>query len=323
MNKLLESKITHFKMLYKEWDKLEKKIISTKNILVHKSCPVCKKKQYKILFKKKGLYFVKCNCKAEHVFINPSINNNYLTNHFMNSSSWKIWSKKVLKSKKNYSIDKKKYSIATRIIKKNLNRKSRILDVGCANGNFINYCKRYFHCDCYGIEPSKEAFKLAKINSKNKVFNTNFENFKSQEKFDLICFWASFEYCTDIDLVMKKIKTLLKKNGILLIYISGNSSSLIMKTLREKCVGFIFNRTHYFSPKSLNELLKKNKFKIIYEKSFISEIKEILNYLNYNKPYEKHKSNRNNNFDKEFIKKLENLILSKMMGYKFLSIHKK
>ena len=52
--------------------------------------------------KKKGLKFVKCKCKSEHIYINPWINESYLLNHFKNSKSWKIWSNEVLKSEENY-----------------------------------------------------------------------------------------------------------------------------------------------------------------------------------------------------------------------------
>ena len=97
-----------------------------------------------------------------------------------------------------------------------------------------------------------------------------------------------------------------------MIYISGNPSSLIMRVLKEKCLGFVFNRGNYFSPNSLNMLFKKNKFKKIYQKSS--------NFLDYNESY--HKPTKNS-MAKSFSKELEELILKNLMGYKFLTIFKK
>ena len=319
MNKFFNSKIKHFSILDKEWSKLEKKIKNNKKILIKKNCPICKKNNFKLLFQKKGLNFVKCKCKSEHVYINPAIKEKYLFEHFKNSLSWKIWSKNVLKSKKKNIDDIKKYNFTKIFLKNKLKKNFKLLDVGCSSGNFLEFSKKNLTKNCYGLEPSIEAYKIAIKNNQN-IINTNFENYKINEKFDLISFWASFEYCSNLENVIKKIKKLLKKNGILLIYISGNSSSFIMRMLKKKCVGFVFNRSHYFSPNSLNMLFKKHNFKKIFQKSFISEIDVISNYLNYNQEYSKQISN---NLKKKFLKNLEKLILKNMMGYKFLTIFKR
>ncbi len=319
MNEFIVSKLKHFDILNYEWRKLERNIKKNKKILVNKNCPICKKSNFKILFKKKSLNFVKCNCKSNHIYINPWIKESYLSNHFKNSKSWRIWSKNVLDSKINYKNDLKKYSFIKSFLRKNLKKNFNLLDIGCSSGNFLEFCKKNLTKNCYGLEPSKESFKIA-TKKKLNIFNTSIENFKTNKKFDLISFWASLEYCTNIDLVIKKIKKLLNNKGILLIYISGNSSSLIMRLFKEKCVGFIFNRGNYFSPLSLNMLFRKNKFKKIYQKSFISETDAISNYLDYNQAYEKKETSSLNN---TFNKQLEKLILQNMMGYKFLMIFKK
>ena len=322
MAKNIKSKKSHFDYLENEWNILNEKIENKEKILIKKNCPICKKKKFKILFKKKGLNFVQCNCEAKHVFINPSISQKFLEKHFQNSKSWNVWSKKVLKSNENSRLEKYKYSKATEVIKKTYTNKIDILDVGCASGNFINYCNTTYKWNTFGIEPSKGAYSLAIKKNKKNIYNTNFENFSLNKKFDVISFWASFEYCTDIDFVLKKIKTLLKKRGLLLIYISGNSASLLMRLLKEKCIGFVFNRTHYFSPKSLDMLLSKYKFNRIYQESFISETKEIINYLDYYEPYKLAEINSNSFLTPGIVKQFDKIILKKMMGYKFLTIYK-
>ena len=319
MSNFFSNKLKHFDILNHEWKKLENEIKKNKKILNKKVCPICRKSNFTILFKKKGLKFVKCKCKSEHIYINPWINESYLLNHFKNSKSWKIWSNKVLKSKENYKNDMKKYNNVKKFLKKNLKTNFKLLDVGCSSGNFLEFSNKYLTRNCLGLEPSSDSYKIA-IKNEYNVINKGIENYNTDEQFDLISFWASLEYCMNIDLVIKQIKKLLKKGGILLIYISGNPSSLIMRVLKEKCLGFVFNRGNYFSPNSLNMLFKKNKFKKIYQKSFVSEIDVISNFLDYNESY--HKPTKNS-MAKSFSKELEELILKNLMGYKFLTIFKK
>lgn len=319
MTNFFNSKIKHFSLLDKEWSRLEKQIKLNKKILKNSFCPICGKKNYEILFTKKSLNFVRCKCKGKLVYINPSINEKYLHKHFKYSKSWKIWSKNVLKSKNKIREDNKKFKDIKKFLKDKTTKNFSLLDVGCSSGNFLTFSKKNLTTNCYGIEPSVDAYKIAKQNNLN-VINTSFENFKTKKKFDLICFWASFEYCYDLKLVTTKIKQLLKSNGLLLIYISGNSSSLIMRMLREKCVGFIFNRTHYFSPQSLEYFFKKNKMKKIFEKSFLSEINVITSYLDYNAAYDKKEIPLSL---KKFSINLEKNIFNNEMGYKFLTIFKK
>ena len=97
-----------------------------------------------------------------------------------------------------------------------------------------------------------------------------------------------------------------------------------MRTLREKCVGFIFNRTHYFNPKSLKIFMKNFDYKELYKKSYYSELDILENYMNYNDPYDR-KINlvKSNLFDKKSINLLNKVINSQDMGYKFLAIFKK
>ena len=137
-----------------------------------------------------------------------------------------------------------------------------------------------------------------------------------KKKYDLITCWASFEYSTNpIKFIKKAIKHLNPK-GKIIFYISGNSNSLVMRVLRENCVGFLFNRKNYFNPESLNYILKKN-FVRKYIKSDLNNPEIVNNYLNYKKPYSINK----NLFNIKFFK--NRFIQKKFMGYKFLTVYEK
>ncbi len=307
------SKKEYFDSLLNEWDLILKK---KKPYAKIKPCPVCKKKRIYRIFVKKKLNFVKCeNCT--HVFINPPFKSTIINNHFRNSVTWDYWSKKILINKQQKIAEKKKYAEGVKYIKSLKKKNLQILDIGSASGNFVGIAKKN-GWNISAVEPSKYASQLLKKKYDCKIYNNYFENLDIEKKFDVITCWASLEYSYEPIKFIDKLKRLLNKNGTAIFYISGNSNSLIMKVLREKCVGFLFNRMNYFNPKSLNTILKK-KFKKKKIVSDVNNIDIIYDYLNYRKPYLKKKSQ---NFKNNVLFQ-EKVIKSQIMGYKFLAIYEK
>lgn len=194
-------------------------------------------------------------------------------------------------------------------------KKIKILDIGSASGNFVKIAQAN-KWDITAVEPSMHAFKILKKNYNCKIFNQTFEKSKINEKFDIITCWASFEYSYNTKKFIDKISRLLNKNGYVIFYISGNSNSLIMRVLRDKCVGFLFNRVNYFNPKSLHICLKK-KFKKKKLISDVNNIDQVNNFINFYPTYEK---NKFTNILKLFNQKT---IINKIMGYKFFAVYEK
>ncbi len=311
---IIPLKENYFIMLYNEWDK----IVSNKQNLkkTKDSCVICNSKKNKTIFIKKKLSFCICSI-CSHVFINPFIKPKVLEKHFEKSKTWGIWSKKILSNKSQKILEKKKYDLGIKEIKK-LKKIKNILDIGSASGSFLNICKKMgFNVE--GIEPSKESANYAKKRYNLNIHNSTFAKFKTNNKYDLITCWASLEYSNTIKQDIKKIKKLLNKKGKLLIYVSGNSNSIIMRILRSDCLGFIFNRRNYFNPKSLNYLLSSSGFKLKKILSDNNNLDSLENYINYQNPYKPFYGNSfviKNYFPKKLVSK-------KILGYKFLSIYEK
>ena len=53
-----------------------------------------------------------------------------------------------------------------------------------------------------------------------------------------------------------------------------------MRTLRSDCLGFVFNRRNYFSPKSLDYLLSRSGFKLKKIFSDNNNLDSLENFLN-------------------------------------------
>ena len=99
------------------------------------------------------------------------------------------------------SLFEKVYHFVRRIsIKKKLklinsfsSEESRLLDVGCGTGDFLQIAKQNKWA-IYGIEPNDDARKIANIKTSNSVYNTEqLLKFKAQS-FDIITLWHVLEH---------------------------------------------------------------------------------------------------------------------------------
>lgn len=316
---MADLKLKHFELLDEEWEALRDPasgMVSAK-WLEESHCPVCASTANTKIFVKKGLHFVQCD-KCTHVFINPQLKEDVLAEHFKHSKAWEVWAQNLVsQDQKNFDLSKFKDALKTVAKLRGKKKPGRVLDVGCSSGVFLRVAQDQ-GWDAQGVEPSAAAAQFAKTHYGLNVFQGQFLDFRSQDKFDLITFWASLEYSKDVQTVLKKAKSLLKDDGLILILISGNSHSLAMRMLQEKCVGFIFNRTHSFNPTSLDVLMRKYGFKPFSHYSILPETRVLLNHLSYQEPYAQGKRSL---FSLEDEGLLEKLIQKNCMGYKFVAIY--
>jgi len=138
---------------------------------------------------------------------------------------------------------------------------TRILDVGCGNGEKVS---KYLSegAECYGVEINRKAVEMA--NAKGvKAFNGDLleQNFDS-EFFDVIIMDNVFEHLMDPGKILKKTYGLLKKNGILVITIP-NHSSFTRVLFGRYWLGYHVP-CHYFSysPSTIKKIANANKLMI-------------------------------------------------------------
>jgi len=140
-------------------------------------------------------------------------------------------------------------------------RQGKILDIGCANGFFLDEARRKKWDTC-GVEVSKWAVKYAreKLNlniTKGALRNTEFPD----NSFDVIVMLNVLEHLPDPKFTLIEIRRILKNDGIL--YISTHDiSSVMSKKLRAKWWGINRFYLYYFSKKTLEKMLDASGFKI-------------------------------------------------------------
>ncbi len=141
-------------------------------------------------------------------------------------------------------------------------KKGRMLEIGSSVGNLLQVFKSK-GWQVEGIEPSKKAVEIAnKNNLPSKV--ATIESAKlSPSHYDLVVLSQTLEHLEDPKLALKKIKGILKKDGLILIGVP-NFSSISRKVFKSRWP-FIIPDEHlwHFSPKSISRLLESCGFEVL------------------------------------------------------------
>lgn len=92
-----------------------------------------------------------------------------------------------------------------------------ILDVGCGGGKLSEELQRYG--TVLSIDPSPEAVRFSKSRGLKNVEQYSIENYPPGKQFDCIIALDILEHCQDDRVVIQKLHTLLKPDGLLIIFV--------------------------------------------------------------------------------------------------------
>ncbi len=172
--------------------------------------------------------------------------------------------------KKKYSYDEIKFNeLNFKLAKLFFKKKHKsILDVGAGEGYLLSFFNKHnFHC--YGVDHSLFGIKRhnPKLLKKIKFINCNIikDDFFPDKQFDIIFLINVAEHVSNFNVLIKKIYSKLKKNGILIIRVPNEYDIIHKKYLennklrREQLE--IFNPLHhlnYFNKESLKKSVINN-----------------------------------------------------------------
>jgi SAM-dependent methyltransferase len=139
----------------------------------------------------------------------------------------------------------------------------KVLEIGCSTGTFLELFKNK-GWEVWGIEPSKSGEIARK--KRIKVVNAYFERAEVPTGyFDIVILNHTLEHLENPVVILQKVKTVLKKDGIVFVDVP-NFGSLSSKILR-KHWGYLAPTEHlwHFTPDTLTKLFIRAGLKRIYK----------------------------------------------------------
>lgn len=145
--------------------------------------------------------------------------------------------------------------------------KGKLLDVGCATGDFLAVTKMFGYV-VEGLELSSWSVKIAR----EKGLRIHKKTLRSlsqlySEKYDIITLWGVIEHFEHPLHEMHYLNQLIKPGGILAIW-TGNVDGVMSKILGRRWWYWQGQHIQYFTSKSLNYLAQINNFSHITTKRY-------------------------------------------------------
>ena len=227
-------------------------------------CPICKSngtvntRTAQSYYSQENYTIKICNrCSIGYTVSNQKNN----TNVKVYSDTYDYFTHEMTEKEKLWRINKTFSKVSSYL---NINSKSKVLDIGCMHGYFLNFLKKKYDCDTIGIET--ENYFLKKKTKNIEIFIENIFQFasknKNKNKFDLIIMSHSLEHFENPVKVISVLKKLLSENGKCLIIVP-NYYSFLSRILKNHW-GWLQPSVHFFhfSKKGLSRIFKKLNFKL-------------------------------------------------------------
>lgn len=221
------------------------------------NCSVCgnlnknfyiKKKIYNFFLKKKILFNIKICSKCSFAYQSSLVSKKKYNSYYKKFIDASAVSCNIGKTS-NY--DQSRFDYLKKILKiKNINNIKNILEIGGGDGSFLKFFKKK---NVLNIEPSTHIAKF-----KVKTFNSTFDNFKEDKKYDLVNFFHTLEHIYNINSFIKKLKRISHNETIFFLEVPNSLSN------KNFVNNFVFEHISYFNKCSLTFFLKKNNFKILH-----------------------------------------------------------
>ncbi|MFC1710264.1 class I SAM-dependent methyltransferase [Patescibacteria group bacterium] len=148
-----------------------------------------------------------------------------------------------------------------------------ILDIGSGRGLTLYYLKKYHNFKkTVGTQINKRAVTHSRKVLGLKIYDEDLLKINfGRQKFDIVSMWHVLEHVNEPESYVKKIYSLLEKNGKVIIEVP-NYNSWTRSFTGEYWLGMdIDYHLSFFTPKTLTALLKKYKFKAISTRTFSLE----------------------------------------------------
>lgn len=153
----------------------------------------------------------------------------------------------------------------------------KALDIGCSDGSLLLLLEKYGF-DVWGYEPDIKMAELASqrlSKTQTKIKNDMFPgNQLEKNTYALICSSHLFEHIANPITHLEQISISLKKDGILFMEVP-NEYKIVKSFLRPRAS--FLGHLYYYSPQSVEKILKNNGFEILNIATCGKKVNEIKN----------------------------------------------
>ncbi|MCK6585157.1 MAG: class I SAM-dependent methyltransferase [Anaerolineales bacterium] len=254
-------------------------------LLEHVNCPVCDADSYDRLFVKQGFDFVRCrNCNL--VYVNPRLLESATLAYYCDAAdqqSMTDWLS-VLASPANQAWQVPYFQEAVDILANMIPAKSRILDIGCSIGLFMEVARKSGF-ECIGLEPEPKSREYAV----QRGLDVRPELFKdagfSANSFDAITMFGVMEHLSNPRKILVEVWDALKPGGVVMA-VSPNVYSLANGTLHEQARTFTGrNHLSYFSRDTFSHLFERCGYEVVHLDTALTGLDAVLNHWQFNNPH--------------------------------------
>ncbi|OGY44832.1 MAG: hypothetical protein A2731_00730 [Candidatus Buchananbacteria bacterium RIFCSPHIGHO2_01_FULL_39_8] len=246
-------------------------------------CPVCHSNEREFLFSRYTLDIYRCK-KCTHGYLNPRvIYNRAIELYIDDQNSFNIYSSPL-----QIKLDEIKCRYALDLIKQlDPPGEDKIMDLGCGAGVMLKVAYKNSWKHCVGVDTNKKYDDIYRESEGVQFIRSTFESMdvsRLGNDYDCITMWEILEHIYDLYGIIKVVKGLLKKRGLLFIW-APNFLSLATRLMREMSPTFSWKHVSYFTPDSLKYLMKQNGLECVFMETVITEIDNIKSYMSGEYPY--------------------------------------
>ena len=255
------------------------------------TCPVCDNEHLTTFmecpdhFLSKEIFTIARCEKCGFLFTNPRPETDQLSAYYKSeeyishSNTRKGFQNLIYQGVRNYTISRKLKLI------ENFKKQGSLLDIGCATGEFLNYCQTE-KWKVFGIEPDEAARQNAIKNYSLEIEDEAFLNTIPPASFDVITMWHVLEHVPLLNERIVQLQKLLRPDGYLFIAVP-NSDSQDAKLYGSFWAAYDVPRhLYHFTRETITRLFLKHSFSLVetvpmkFDSYYVSMLSEKYMHLN-------------------------------------------
>jgi 2-polyprenyl-3-methyl-5-hydroxy-6-metoxy-1,4-benzoquinol methylase len=242
----------------------------------NETCPACESANRKAIMHRFGRSIVQCqDCEVGYMDAFPANVEDVYSHEGYNDTQETNYLHNVDYRKQRFALER--LGIIRRHIAKPVSQ-TRLLDVGCGTGWFLEVAQREGFC-VYGLELGKEIAAATSQRLKISVFTDPLANLPDKEQFDVITLFDVLEHVPDPKTVLSAIRGHLRPGGIALIF-CPNLDSVGLSILKDRS-SLVMPAEHlfYFTPRSLRRLIEETPLEVIEFQTKGMDIADVMSHF--------------------------------------------